>query len=72
MKKQVRVAQTSVFNTEPYGMNNAWRERSKEKGIENRERERELEISEKEKMNYDFLEWIKIQYIILIYKWIYT
>ena len=41
MKKQVRVAQTSVFNTELYGMNNAWRERSKEKRIENRERERE-------------------------------
>ena len=42
MKKQVRVAQTSVFNTELYGMNNAWRERSKEKRIETeRERERE-------------------------------
>ena len=34
MKKQVRFAQTSVFSTELYGMNNAWRERSKEKKIE--------------------------------------
>ena len=41
MKRQVRFAQTSVFSTELYGMNNAWRERSKEKRIENRERERE-------------------------------
>ena len=71
MKKQVRFAQTSVFSTELYGMNNAWRERSKEKKIET-ERERELGISEKEKLNYDFLEWIKIQCITLIYKWIYT
>ena len=71
MKKQVRFAQTSVFSIELYGMNNAWRERSKEKKIEI-ERERELRISEKEKLNYDSLEWIKIQYITLIYKWIYT
>ena len=71
MKKQVRFAQTFVFSTELYGMNNAWRERSKEKKIET-ERERELGISEKEKLNYDFLEWIKIQCITLIYKWIYT
>ena len=34
VKKQVRFAQTSVFSTELYGMNNAWRERSKEKKIE--------------------------------------
>ena len=49
MKKQVRVAQTSVFNAELYGMNNAWRERSKEKRIETeRERERIRNIREGE------------------------
>ena len=49
MKKQVRVAQTSVFNTELYGMNNAWRERSKEKRIETEgERERIRNIREGE------------------------
>ena len=34
LKKQVRFAQTFVFSTELYGMNNARRERSKEKKIE--------------------------------------
>ena len=49
MKKQVRFAQTSVFSTELYGMNNAWRERSKEKRIETeRERERIRNIREGE------------------------
>ena len=62
MKKQVGVAQTSVFDTGLYGMNNAWRERSKEKRIENRERERErereLEISENEEIELWF-PWMK-------------
>ena len=47
LKKQVRFAQTSVFSTELYGMNNAWRERSKEKKIET-ERERIGNIREGE------------------------
>ena len=48
MKKQVRFAemftQTSVSNTELYGMNNAWKERSEERKRK-AERERELRIS---------------------------
>ena len=38
--------QTSVSNTELYGMNNAWKERSEERKRK-AERERELRISEK-------------------------
>ena len=38
--------QTSVSNTELYGMNNAWKERSEERKRKV-ERERELRISEK-------------------------
>ena len=74
MKKQVRFAemftQTSVSNTELYGMNNAWRERSKEKKIETERKN--WEYQRREKLNYDFLEWNKIQSITLIYEWIYT
>ena len=59
MKKQVRIAEM--------------REREKKQGKEKEnQRERIENIREEKNWIMIFLKWIEIQYISLIYKWIYT
>ena len=53
-------------------MGNEWCVKEKRKCEKGKEKQRENWEFREEKLNCDFTEWIEIQYISLIYKWIYT